>query len=95
MPKLLGCTLCRRLKAARGLLPEDWQDTLRMAYQGCLLRPIVPHLVHTIVSPSALSSCIFAQSGYSGMPCFHSFQWVTTSLMKGAEAAHRFNIAGS
>jgi hypothetical protein len=52
MPKLLGRTLCRRLQAARGLLPEDWQDTLRMYYQGCLLRPIVPHLVHTIVSPT-------------------------------------------
>jgi hypothetical protein len=52
MPKLLGRTLCHRLQAACGLLPEDWQDTLRMCYQGCLLRPIVPHLVHTIVSPN-------------------------------------------
>jgi len=32
---------------------------------------------------------------YSGTPYFHLGQWATTSLMNGAEAAHRFNMAGS
>jgi hypothetical protein len=41
MSKLLGRTLCHRLQAACGLLPEDWQDTLRMCYQGCLTRGAV------------------------------------------------------
>ena len=31
----------------------------------------------------------------SGTPCFHLSQWATTSLMKGADAAHRLLMAGT
>jgi hypothetical protein len=32
---------------------------------------------------------------YFGTACFHLSQWATTSLMKGADAAHRLLMAGT
>src|ERR1700722_3422513 len=42
-----------------------------------------------------LQSPISACKRYFGTPCFHLSQWATTSLMKGADAAHRLLMAGT
>jgi hypothetical protein len=49
---------------------------------------------HT-VSVTPLRIPISAGKGYFGTPCFHWSQWTTTSLMNGAEAAHRLLMAGT
>ena len=47
------------------------------------------------LSARPIAAINFVCKRYFGTPCFHLSQWATTSLMNGAEAAHRLLMAGT